>query len=119
MGVEHEQDDVGARREPLQYLLVRVVSVLRLLAARQDTWRVDEGAPPREIRSDLAAGEAVEEALAELGELAKGRARYRDERVAGQLPLLTPVQDRLEAVSRWLGADVHAGKVLIEEVADE
>ena len=72
---------------------------------------------PRELGSHLAAGEAREKVLAELGELGEWRARL----VHGVLPgsCRPAVEDGLEAVGCWLGADVHARKVLVEEVADE
>eukprot|EP00964_Phaeocystis_antarctica_P080277 scaffold50126_cov42-Phaeocystis_antarctica.AAC.1 len=90
VGVEHEEDDVATRREPAHYILVAVLPVLGLLLAREYAGGVDERAAAREVGGDLAAGEAREEGVAELGEVVERGRRVRHQRVARQLTVGRP-----------------------------
>ena len=119
VGVEEEQDAIAAFGEPLEHGDVVVAALESLLLAGQDARRVDEREALEHLVGHLAALEAVEERVAELGQRLEVLLGVDDERVARHGVLVLVVHDGDERVGGRLGTDAYARKVRLEYVAYE
>ena len=119
VGVKEQDNAIDAFGEPLEDAGKVVAAVDALLLPGENARRVDDGDLLQNGAGHVGALQSVEEGVAKLGQRAKLPLRVDDQGVAGDDALLFAVHHRNEAVGCRLGADANAGKVALQQVANE